>query len=127
MASGLTGKLEVIGYGVQLVCGSFAPNGSSALAAADFKGKGCTPAYTSTGLYTLTLTNKGFSSLLAGLLTPQMAAATDTVLQLRAVDVVTAGTLTVCNAPAGSATDIAADANNRIHYAFFLATSSLNP
>lgn len=127
MAAGLTAKLEVVGYGVTLLCGSFAPNGASAIDSASNKGRGYTVARSAQGLFTVTLANLGWSSLLCGTLTPQMAAATSVNLQFRAVDVTTAGTVQIANAPAGSDTDIAANANNRVHFALFLATSSLNP
>lgn len=127
IAGACTGSLQVYGFGIVIVLGSFAPNGGLALVLAGVKGKGFSVAYTGTGTYTITLVNSGLS-LLSSWVTPQIAAnaTTNTSLQLGAVDVSTALTAVIRNNPGGSVADIAANAGNRIHFGLYLATSSLN-
>lgn len=122
----------------EIVAGSFAPNGSSALSTAGVKGIGFTVARTSAGVFTVTL-NKSYTALVAGnlILGLQTAssAATKNSLEFGAIDVVTAKTVVIRNTkavlydrttPATSTAlttavaDISAHADNRIHFFLIL-------
>lgn len=128
-AGGCNGGLQVYGFGIVLILGSFATaanTGAGLPAVTAVKGKGFSVSNTSTGTYTLTFTNSALS-VLSAWLTPQVNAANvNTSLQFGAVDVVTALTAVIRNAPAGAVADMLANANNRIHFGFCMATSSLN-
>lgn len=126
LSGACNGTFQVYGFGIIMILGSFAPNGSSALVATSTKGKGFSVAYTSTGTYTLTF-NYSSLAVLSAWLTPQMHAANvDTSLQFGDVDTSTALTAVIRNNPGGSVADITANANNRIHFGFCMASSSLN-
>ncbi len=110
------------------IVGSFAPNGSSAIVASSRKGLGWSVAYTSTGLYTITFSDT-FASLVSFTCDLQLAAAADSFLQM--------GTLVNTSTPvvqirnwdiSGAAVaDIAANANNRIHFVAWLRNSAALP
>lgn len=98
---------------------SFAPNGSSAIDATSNKGAGGTSrwsvAYTSTGLYTITLVDTfiDFNMILPSL---QLTTGDDKYCQV-GVTSVTARTvqIRVWDASAAAVADVAADAGNRIN------------
>ena len=121
-----------------IIAGSFAPNGSSAIAASGVEGIGVTVARTTTGVFTVTLAST-YSSMVCANLTLALAtassAASDNRLELGAIDVASAKTIVIRNikavhidhsTPASSvaltcaAADIAANAANRIHFMFLL-------
>lgn len=108
-----------------LVHGSFAPNGSSALDANAVKGDLAmfTVAYVSTGLYRLTLAYRA-ESIEDVQLSLQLAGAAAQAIQLGAIDE-TARTIDirVVNTSSGAVADVAADANNRIHFTVALRGS----
>ena len=111
---------QAIGRSNREVSGSFAPNGNSALVAANTYGQGFTVAYTSTGLYTITLLN-GYGQLQSATCSLQLATGDDKYLQFGVYDATTnaaAPTITIrCwDASAAAVADIAADTNNRIHF-----------
>lgn len=106
--------------------GSFAPNGSSALVTTLNEGLGWTAAYTSTGLYTITL-DTAYVALVSASLVLQHVTAVDLKLQLGVVDVVTAKTVQIRSVAVATVTDVAANANNRIHFCLELRNSSLLP
>lgn len=108
-----------------LVHGSFAPNGSSALDATAVKGdvQLFTVAYVSTGLYRVTLAYRANSieDVQASL---QLAAAAAQGLQLGPIDETNRTIdLRVVNTSSGAVADVAADANNRIHFTIALRGS----
>ena len=78
------------------MAGSFRPNGSSAVDNTLNTGNGFTVAYTSTGKYTITLSDK-YNSLLAGHLTLAMTAVSGNSLEWGAIDVSSAKTLVINN------------------------------
>jgi hypothetical protein len=119
--------IQGLGKGIKIISGSFAPNGASAVSAASVKGKGFSVARTGAGVFTITLQD-AYVALLAGHCTLQLSAAADQFVQLGAIDVVTAKTV-VINAwdiSDAALADIAANANNRIHFTLVLSNSSLN-
>ena len=114
--------MECLGEGRVRIGGSFAPNGSSALAAAGMYGTtGWTAAYTSTGLYTVTLDDV-WLYLLDWSLGFAMVTATDVVPQLGLVDL-PAKTIQIRSLAVATVTDIAADAANRISFGFVFKRS----
>jgi hypothetical protein len=110
--------------GLVKIEGSFAPNGSSALVSTDTNGKGFTVAYTSTGLYTVTL-SKAYPQLIAAGCWVQLSAAADIKLQFGTIDVVTAKTLQIRSLAVATLTDIAANTNNRIHFSLTLRNTAV--
>lgn len=118
-------NVQALGGARKIVAGNFAPNGSSAITA-DPLWLGFTVAYTSTGLYTVTLTDS-YPALVAAEFSLQMNAATDLKLQWGLIDVVTAKTLQIRALAVAALTDIAANANNRIYFKLLLRNTSVTP
>lgn len=108
--------------------GSFAPNGGSALDLTTRKGLGWTVTRTSTGLFTVTFTDTQ-ADLVAFEAQLQLASADDKYLQM--------GTLVNTSTPvvqirvmdiSGAAVaDVAANANNRIHFVAWMRNSAAKP
>jgi hypothetical protein len=109
-----------------VVYGSFAPNGSSALDSTALKGDIAlfTVAYISTGLYRVTLgyNANGIDNVTTGF---QLNAAAAQSLQLGPIDETNRTIdLRVVNSSTGAVADVAADANNRIHFTIALRGST---
>lgn len=108
-----------LGPGIFRIEGSFAPNGSSAIDSANDQGDVSfwSVAYTSTGLYTVTLSDsfQAFDCIRATL---QLTTGDDKAVQI-GVTSVSARTFQIrCwDASANAVADIAADAGNRINFA----------
>lgn len=113
--------------GLVKIEGSFAPNGSSALAVASTYGKGFTVARTSAGLFTITLADK-YAQLICATLGLQLASGADSFIQFGSIDVVTAKTVQIRNWDVSDAAvaDIAANANNRIHFSLTLRNTAVS-
>tara|TARA_R100000808_G_C2073777_1_gene100238 strand:+ start:116 stop:496 length:381 start_codon:yes stop_codon:yes gene_type:complete len=109
---------------VKIVCGSFAPNGSSAVDSASNEGTGWSVARTGTGSFTVTLDAK-YPALLSGQCSIGLNAVADSKVQFGAIDVASAKTVVINVITTASAADIAANANNRIHFCLFLRNTSL--
>lgn len=105
--------------------GSFAPNGSSAVSASSRAGLGFTVARSGVGEFLVTFTDK-FASYLFADAHLQMAAATDSVAQVGDIDL-SAKTMEIHTLTAGSAADIAANANNRINFVVVFRNSAAVP
>lgn len=116
----------------ELVCvaGSFAPNGSSAVAATSNRGKGFTVARTDVGVFTVTITAEHFHQLQSAVATLQLATADD---KYALVGTYTAPTATanatlvinVWDVSGAALSDVAADANNRINFALYFRDSAV--
>lgn len=114
-----------------LIEGSFAPNGSSAVAASSRQGPGWSVARTSTGLFTVTLSDKykAFISLNASV---QLTTFDVTYCQI-GVTSLSAKTVQIRTITddavtgIGALADIAADAGNRINFSFKLSNTSMLP
>jgi hypothetical protein len=119
-------RSQVLNRGEVIICGSFAPNGSSAVSAASNSGIGWSVVRTSAGLFTVTLEDK-YVGLFSAQVSLQLAAASEHAVQLGAVDVVSAKTvqIRVIDTTDGSVADVAADANNRIHFELRLRNSTV--
>jgi hypothetical protein len=126
MANRNFNDVQTLPKGVKVLAGSFAPNGSSAVSSASVKGLGFTVARTGTGVFTLTLQD-AYVDYLGGSLTLALNAADDKYLQFGAIDVVTAKTvvINVWDISGAALTDVAANANNRIHFVLWLKNSTV--
>lgn len=118
---------QVLNRGEVIICGSFAPNGASAVAATSNLGIGWSVVRTSAGLFTVTLEDS-WVSLTSAQVSLQLATVAAVAVQLGTIDVVTAKTVEIraLSSSAGTVTDVAADANNRIHFELRLKNSTTN-
>lgn len=113
--------------GLVCIAGSFAPNGSSAITAASRKGRGWSVVRTSAGLYTLTFSDK-YPDLVAFIASLQLAAGAIQTVQT-GVYTPAAKTITirVVSTVDATASEVAANANNRINFiAWFTNSSNTN-
>lgn len=119
--------IQGLGKGVKVIAGSFAPNGSSAVDSTSIKGKGFSVARTGAGAFTITLQD-AYVALLSAQASLQLHTADDKFVLLGDVDVTSGKTvkLVVWDISDAAATDVAANANNRIHFVLVLSNSSLN-
>ncbi len=108
--------------------GSFAPNGSSAIAGSSRKGLGWSVAYTSTGLYTITFADT-FADLVSFECSLQLATGADSFLQMGTLVNTSTPVVQIRNWDISSAAvaDIAANSNNRIHFVAWLRNSAAKP
>jgi hypothetical protein len=129
MASRSFHQLKHAQQGLVKIEGSFAPNGSSALVTASTKGKGFTVVRTSAGLYTITLADR-YADLISASHSKQVVTADDTFLQFGTIVTGSAAANTVqirnWDVSGAAATDIAADANNRIHFSLTLRNTAVS-
>ncbi len=109
------------------ISGSFAPNGSSAVDAASRQGLGFTVAWTSTGLFTITFTDK-YSALVSANATLQLAAADDKFAQVGVVSLsAKTAQIRIMDASAAAVADVAAAAGNRVNFCFKFRNSAVAP
>lgn len=109
------------------IVGSFAPNGSSALDATKVEGLGFSVAYTSTGLYTVTLTDK-YHELVSAHANLQLTTGDDKFCQLGVVDLSSKTIqIRVWDISGAAVADVAADAGNRINFTFWLRNTAAVP
>lgn len=121
MASKSFFDVRALGREYVVIAGSFAPAGSGAPTAPE--GKGFTVARTGTGIFLVTLdAGLVFPALVSGSTDLQLANAADSMAQLGTVDLA-ARTVVIRTLTAGSAADISANANNRIHFALIFRNS----
>lgn len=127
MANRNTNAVLSIGRNIHIVAGSFAPNGSSAIDATSNLGSGWSVAYTSTGLYTITFSNK-WNNLVSFTATIMLASGDDKHPQVGAYSAANR-TITIrsWDASAAAVTDIAANADNRIHFLAVFSNTSVKP
>lgn len=122
-------EIKALSPGLIVIGGSFAPNGASAVSATSRKGMGWSVARTGTGQFTITFNDK-FVDLVSAIATLQLNAAAASVVQVGAWDS-SAKTLilTVLTESAGAlaAADVAANANNRIHFEVKFSNTSIVP
>jgi hypothetical protein len=110
--------------GLVKIEGSFAPNGSSALVSTSTKGKAFTVARTGVGVFVVTLNDK-YAELISTRCGVQLSALADTDVLFGPIDVISAKTVTILVKTAGVAADIAANANNRIHFSLTLRNTAV--
>lgn len=124
MASRSIFPVSSMGRELQLLVGSFAPNGSSALVAASTKGKGFTVARTGVGTFLITLADK-YADMVAAHADLSAAAASGNYAQVGAYNA-SAKTLVVRTVTsAGAATDVAAGADERVSFSLVVRNSSI--
>ena len=124
MAEKIFFDVQALNPHVKVICGSFCPNGSSAVDNDSNTGTGFTVARGGTGSFTVTLDAK-YPGLLSGQCSLALNAAADSKVQFGAIDVASAKTVIINVITTASAADIAANANNRIHFCLFLRNTSL--
>ena len=119
--------IRSLNNGMIPVFGSFAPNGSSAVDATSRLGKGWSVARTSAGLFTITFANV-WAEMVSFTCSLQLATAAD---QFLIPGVYTAAsktiTITVWDISGAAATDVSANANNRIHFCAWFRNSAVPP
>ena len=119
-------KIRTLLLGHTIIAGSFAPNGSSALVATSTFGRGFTVARTSAGLFTITFADK-YAKMVGSSVALQLATGDDKIVQLGTY---TAASKTVTirswDISGAAETDIAANANNRVHFAFHMSNSGVD-
>jgi hypothetical protein len=105
---------------------SWAPNGSSAVDATSIKGRGvASVTRNSAGVFTVLLQDV-YASVLAAVATAQLATAADIVAQVGTSTLTASGKSIVVTLLAGAtATDVAANANNRVNLLLILKNSSV--
>ena len=109
--------------------GSFAPNGSSAVAATSRKGLGYTVARTAAGLFTVTLTDK-FADIVTCTAQVQAPAAVDLKAQIRTITASSASvaaSVQIALLAVATDTDQAANANARVHFVIWVRNSAALP
>lgn len=115
-----------LNYGETYLCGSFRPNAGSAVDNTTNTGHGFTVARTGAGTFTITLADS-WQSLISANFQIAMSAATDLKPQIIGTpDVLTAKTIVVAALAVATATDIAANASNRIHFQLVLKNSTVS-
>lgn len=124
MAEKIFFDVQALNPNVKVVCGSFKPNGSSAVDNDDNTGTGWTVARGGTGSFTVTLGDK-YPALLSGQCSLALNAAADSKVMFGAIDVASAKTVIINVITTASAADIAAHANNRIHFCLLLRNTDL--
>ena len=124
MANRIFHDVQALNPGIKIVAGRFKPNGSSAIDNTANLGNGFTVARTTTGTYTITLDDvyPGYISAQCSL---QHNGAGDKKLHFGAIDVSSAKTIVIYNIEGTSAADLAAHANNHVHFVLFLRNTSL--
>lgn len=118
--------IQALQRGLKIICGSFAPNGASAVDSADNEGIGFSVARSAAGQFTVTLQDK-YISLLSGSCNLQLVAPDDKFAQFGAIDVVSAQTvvINVWDVSGAGLSDISADPQNRIHFCLVLSNSTV--
>ena len=124
MAEKIFFDMQALNPHVKIVCGSFKPNGTSAVVAADNTGAGWTVARGGVGIFTVTLGDK-YPGVLSATCSVALNAVADTKVQFGAIDVASAKTVVINVVTTASAADIAAHANNRIHFCLVLRNTDM--
>jgi hypothetical protein len=116
-------KVLAIGNQEYILCGSFAPAGAGA--PTSVFGAGFTVVRTAEGLFTVTVAEPAIR-IRAGHVTLQKAAASDLLAELAVTDIAVARTFQIRLATAaGVETDLAADANNRVHFILMMSLDTV--
>lgn len=110
------------GFNLVDIDGSFAPNGSSALAATSTYGSGFTVVRTSQGLFTITFAEK-YPELTSAKVTLQLDAAAARFLQVGQYSASSKTIQIRVIDAAGAVQDVSANANNRVHFTFTFKNS----
>ena len=124
MANRIFHDVQALNPGIKIIAGRFKPNGSSAIDNTENLGNGFTVAYTTTGTYTITLDDvyPGYISAQCSL---QHNGGGDKKVHFGAIDVTSAKTIVIYNVTGASVADLAAHADNHIHFVLYLRNTSL--
>lgn len=127
LAGKTTDNMQCYGDGQLTLAGSFAPNAASAVDQTSIKGSTtATAAWTSTGLFTVT-TNIRCKAIIAIVPGVQInsAANLDRTAQIGVITSLAPLTFTIRIMAGTSATDIAADASNRVNWTAVVQTGAV--
>ncbi len=124
MASRVFRDVQALNPELKIVAGSFTTNSSSSPDSANNTGKGWSVARTGTGELTVTLEDT-YGGLISAQCSLALNAAADSKVQFGAIDVTSAKTVVIRTITGTSAADIAANANNRVHFALFLRNTDI--
>ena len=124
MASRVFREVQALNPETKIVGGSFTTNAGSDPDSANNTGKGWSVEHTATGTYTVTLEDT-YSALISGQCSLALNAAGDSKVQFGAIDVVTAKTVVIRTITGTAAANIAANANNRVHFTLFLRNTDI--
>lgn len=117
--------IQTLGKNRVVLAGSFAPNGSNPISPNSIRGRGFTVAYTSTGLYTITLDDV-WAQCDSAIATLQLATAGGKFVNIGSIDLAAKTVQIAAWDISGEAkADIAADPNNRINFVLALRNSAL--
>ncbi len=119
----LTPLKGTIDQSVVPIQGSFAPDTASPVTSV--LGRGFSVAHTSTGLFTITL-DQVYQALLAANCSIQLATGDDKMVQFGAIDMAARTIqIRVWDISAAAVADVAANANNRIHFQLMVRDSTV--
>jgi len=124
MASKTFYDVQAVNPHVKILAGSFTTNSSSNPVATNNTGAGWSVARSGTGELTVTLEDS-YPGLISAQVSLALNAAADSKCQFGAIDVTTAKTVVIRTITGTAAADIAANANNRVHFCLILRNTSL--
>mgnify|MGYP003148233690 CR=1 FL=1 len=123
MAEKIFFGVQALNPHVKIIAGTFKPNGSSAISNSDNKGAGWTVARTGTGKFVITLDDK-YPGLLSGQVSLQHNGAGDKKVHWGIIDI-SAKTLEIFNIAGTAAADLAAHAQNHVHFTLILRNTDM--
>ena len=123
MAEKIFFGVQALNPHVKIIAGTFKPNGSSAISNSDNKGAGWTVARTGTGKFVITLDDK-YPGLLSGQVSLQHNGAGDKKVHWGIIDI-SAKTLEIFSITGASAADLAAHAQNHVHFTLILRNTDM--
>ena len=123
MAEKIFFDVQALNPHVKIIAGTFKPNGSSAIDNTANKGAGWTVARTGTGEYTVTLDDV-YPGLLSAQVSLQHNGAGDKKVHWGAIDLA-AKTLKIFSITTASAADLAAHAQNHVHFTLMLRNTDM--
>jgi|TARA_R110000772_G_scaffold56813_1_gene129123 hypothetical protein len=122
MSTNIFFDAQALNPGVKIVAGTFKPNGTSAIDNTVNKGAGWTVARTAVGKFIVTL-DSVYPGLLSAQVSLQHNGAGDKKVHWGAIDIA-AKTLEIFSITTASAADLAAHAQNHVHFVLFLRNTS---
>jgi len=122
MAEKIFFDVQALNPHVKIIAGTFKPNGTSAIDNTVNKGAGWTVARTAVGKFIVTL-DSVYPGLLSAQVSLQHNGAGDKKVHWGAIDIA-AKTLEIFSITTASAADLAAHAQNHVHFVLFLRNTS---
>ena len=124
MAEKIFFDVQALNPHVKIIAGTFKPNGSSAIDNTVNKGAGWTVSRSAVGKYVITLDDK-YPGLLSGQVSLQHNGAGDKKVHWGSIDVSSAKTLEIWAITTASAADLAAHADNHVHFCLILRNTDM--